>query len=392
MNTIVQLLGANESTCGYCHSKQETSHSFGMWGHAMSAMDYQRLIDRGWRRSGKYLYKPNLGSSCCQAYTIRMDTTQFALSKGQKKVLKKMSKYLHNNVGKPESVKPLVSTGSDVDMVSEMPQMPVVQDLDIQMPQCTHHTVSKPLLKSTPISDTIREIEEPTNIQLQHKLRFELVKSVFDPTVFELYRKYQMFVHKDPPEKLKESQFTGFLVDSPIAFEPAQLGSAFGYGSFHQKYYIDDKLVAVSVIDILPYCVSGVYFFYDPDYSFLSLGNYSALREITLVNRLNMEAPQLKYYYMGFYIHSCVKMRYKGQYKPSFLLCPLTYHWIPITEALVLIEQEPRTALATQEGQILQQPLPLVLNKRPQVTKTFPPYIWIKGQVQRIQVIDLTLV
>jgi len=51
-----------------------------------------------------------------------------------------------------------------------------------------------------------------------------------------------------------------------------------GYGSFHQQYWLDDKLIAVGVIDILPGCVSSVYFFYDPDYSFLSLGTYGSLR------------------------------------------------------------------------------------------------------------------
>ena len=42
--------------------------------------------------------------------------------------------------------------------------------------------------------------------------------------------------------------------------------------------FVADKLIAVGVLDILPRCVSSVYFFYDPDYSFLSLGVYSALR------------------------------------------------------------------------------------------------------------------
>lgn len=42
--------------------------------------------------------------------------------------------------------------------------------------------------------------------------------------------------------------------------------------------FVLDKLVAVGVIDILPQCTSSVYFFYDPDYSFLSIGTYSALR------------------------------------------------------------------------------------------------------------------
>lgn len=51
-----------------------------------------------------------------------------------------------------------------------------------------------------------------------------------------------------------------------------------GYGSFHQQYWIEDKLVAVGVIDILPNCVTSVYSFYDPDYHHLALGTYSSLR------------------------------------------------------------------------------------------------------------------
>jgi len=51
-----------------------------------------------------------------------------------------------------------------------------------------------------------------------------------------------------------------------------------GYGSFHQHYILDGKIIAVGVIDILPRCVSSVYFYYDPAYAFLTLGTYSALR------------------------------------------------------------------------------------------------------------------
>ena len=35
---------------------------------------------------------------------------------------------------------------------------------------------------------------------------------------------------------------------------------------------------------------------------------------------------------MGFYIHSCPKMRYKSQYHPSFLLCPETYRWFDVNK------------------------------------------------------------
>lgn len=51
-----------------------------------------------------------------------------------------------------------------------------------------------------------------------------------------------------------------------------------GFGSFHQHYILDGKIIAVGVLDILSKCVSSVYLYYDPDYSFLSLGTYSALR------------------------------------------------------------------------------------------------------------------
>ena len=33
---------------------------------------------------------------------------------------------------------------------------------------------------------------------------------------------------------------------------------------------------------------------------------------------------------MGFYIHTCPKMSYKGSYSPSFLLCPERLTWVPL--------------------------------------------------------------
>jgi len=43
--------------------------------------------------------------------------------------------------------------------------------------------------------------------------------------------------------------------------------------NYHNTVYmIDGKLIAFSVIDILPGCVSSVYFVWDPDYAWASLG------------------------------------------------------------------------------------------------------------------------
>ena len=56
------------------------------------------------------------------------------------------------------------------------------------------------------------------------------------------------------------------------------------------------------------------------------LGTYSALREVQLTKEL-----KLPYYYMGYYIHSVPKMRYKGRFLPSDLLSPSSLSWHDIT-------------------------------------------------------------
>ena len=48
--------------------------------------------------------------------------------------------------------------------------------------------------------------------------------------------------------------------------------------------------------------------------------------------------PALKYYYLGYYVHSCPKMRYKGQYQGSDLLCPETHTWHPIERVRSMLD------------------------------------------------------
>lgn len=90
--------------------------------------------------------------------------------------------------------------------------------------------------------------------------------------------------------------------------------------------------MAVGVLDILPRCLSAVYFFYDPKWRCLSLGTYSSFIEMQLCQELNAKWPAISSYYMGYYIHSCVKMRYKAHMKPSELLCPEVYTWHRLDE------------------------------------------------------------
>ena len=70
--TIVGLYDCDDLSahhCGYCN--QDGNISVGMSSELMRIDDYQLLIDRGWRRSGTYIYKPSMDKTCCPLYTIK---------------------------------------------------------------------------------------------------------------------------------------------------------------------------------------------------------------------------------------------------------------------------------------------------------------------------------
>jgi arginyl-tRNA--protein-N-Asp/Glu arginylyltransferase len=59
-------------------------------------------------------------------------------------------------------------------------------------------------------------------------------------------------------------------------------------------------LIGISVIDILPYCISSVYFIWHPDWAWASLGKLSALHEIALSVEMNKAGlEEMKFLYMG---------------------------------------------------------------------------------------------
>ncbi|KAF2708501.1 hypothetical protein K504DRAFT_477844 [Pleomassaria siparia CBS 279.74] len=100
----------------------------------------------------------------------------------------------------------------------------------------------------------------------------------------------------------------------------------------------------MAVLDLLPHCVSGVYLVYHSDFEKWSFGKLSALREASLTIESGYQ-----YYYMGFYIHSCPKMRYKGEYSPQYVLDPETYEWNPLDgELRELLDRKPYVSLSRE--------------------------------------------
>ena len=51
-------------------------------------------------------------------------------------------------------------------------------------------------------------------------------------------------------------------------------------GCYHMKYYYEDRLIGVGVVDILPNGLSSVYYFYHPSFKKYRLGVFSSLVEI----------------------------------------------------------------------------------------------------------------
>jgi arginyl-tRNA---protein transferase len=168
--------------------------------------------------------------------------------------------------------------------------------------------------------------------QKRRKLEIRTKRSEFDPDEYALYEKYQTLVHQD--KRISKESYIRFLVETPIPFvEPdgSSMVPPCGFGSFHQQYLVDGRIIAVGVVDILPKCLSSKYLFWDPDFAFLSLGKFTALKEIQWVREMQAHCPNLEYYYLGYYIHSCNKMRYKAAYQPSELLCPLRFEYVFIS-------------------------------------------------------------
>uniref|UniRef100_A0A8C6U9F0 Arginyl-tRNA--protein transferase 1 n=1 Tax=Neogobius melanostomus TaxID=47308 RepID=A0A8C6U9F0_9GOBI len=372
--TIVEYFGGNSGyQCGYC--KNSTGNfSHGMWSHTMTVQDYQDLIDRGWRRSGKYVYKPILNKTCCPQYTIRCRALKFQPTKSHKKVLKKMSKFLSSgDLPKDEGNKgesmvcdvagprePSLSCRSDAkcpsisDVQKESADCPTAapgqgeQDVSAEPNSTKNDTSVPPTPASEPKPGTGADPNKPPcrkakDIRKERRLQKDQKRQSSDgiapttktppsgPSLSIQAKSLEDFINESLSDSAAHGlEFRRFLCDSPLEAEYSDEGPEVGYGSFHQQYWLDGRIVAVGVIDILPSCVSSVYLYYDPNFAALSLGSYSALREIAFTRQLQKQSPKLCYYYLGFYIHSCPKMRYKGQYRPSDLLCPETFSWVAI--------------------------------------------------------------
>jgi arginine-tRNA-protein transferase len=186
------------------------------------------VIQRGWRRFGKYYFHP-ICNGCNECKSLRIEVENFKPTKSQRKAEKRNK-------------------------------------------------------------DTKIIIQKPSISQMH----------------LDLYNKYHNF--KTQKDGWKQKNIT-----SRDYIENFVEGS----GEFGKEvlYIRDNKLIGVDLIDVLEDGISSIYFFYDPDYSRLSLGTYSLLYQIELAKILN-----LKWIYVGYWVAGYKAFAYKKNFQPIEVL------------------------------------------------------------------------
>lgn len=176
-----------------------------------------------------------------------------------------------------------------------------------------------------PIDTRTKELVEPA-----HQFEVVLEPDNFTEEKYALFANYQKKFHHEGPSDISKSGFKRFLCSGLRRSTCIQNGKEKKIGSYHQCYRLDGKLIALGVLDLLPHCVSSVYLIYHEDVNNWNFGKLSALREISLA----LEGDY-QYYYMGYYIHSCIKMRYKATFRPTYILDPQLNVWDPLNSDMM---------------------------------------------------------
>ena len=148
-------------------------------------------------------------------------------------------------------------------------------------------------------------------LKINQDIRVDVSSNLNLDESYALYESYINHRHLDGDMfPATEKQFSAFILentDDTIFF----------------KFFDKEKLIAVSVADILHDGLSAVYCFYDPIDKRRSLGTYAILYQIHRV----LEQERL-YLYLGYWIKNCRKMLYKTRFRPLEML--VNNKWVEV--------------------------------------------------------------
>ncbi|KAK3683784.1 arginine-tRNA-protein transferase [Podospora appendiculata] len=320
----------SSSNCGYCRrtrsrsgQSQKSRKRYSYYASATSLMPafYKKLLDRCWRRSGTLLYRPNQKGACCPHYTVRLDSTKFKPNKDQRQAVNRFNRYVLGESYLNEAARLFPLSRDQVRK----------RDNEFDLGARIHE----------PEVESLKSPPSPA-----HRFEVTLEPDTFSEEKYAVFENYQRTVHKEPADKISAAGFKRFLCNSPIRRETSAGpdGTERQLGSFHQCYRLDGKLVAIGVLDILPNCVSAVYFLYHESIHSHNPGKLGAMREIALA----LEGGY-QWWYSGYYIHNCAKMKYKVDFSPQYVLDPESYGWDLLDkEALSILDRKPYVSLSRE--------------------------------------------
>ncbi len=146
------------------------------------------------------------------------------------------------------------------------------------------------------------------------EVSFEMPSS--SDEVYHLYADYINQRHSDgdmyPPSL---EQFESFLCQGPAASNTRFI-----------CFRLEQKLLAVAVVDMLPKGLSAIYTFFDPAYDVRSLGRLAVLWQIRWA-----QSQAMDFVYLGYWIKACQKMAYKAEYRPLQVFEDLVWQPLKLT-------------------------------------------------------------
>ena len=128
----------------------------------------------------------------------------------------------------------------------------------------------------------------------------------------DLYERFQRFGHDTKGWALDEEPADlGFFVNNPFPTE-------------EWTFSVDDTLIGVGYVDVLPDSLSAIYFYWDPAQRSRSLGTFNVLALIAAARQRG-----LSHVYLGYFVRGCRSLEYKARFKPSEVLRNGTWERLP---------------------------------------------------------------
>lgn len=123
-----------------------------------------------------------------------------------------------------------------------------------------------------------------------------------DARRLDIYQRYLAAQHRGGEQAADEATLRSFLYQSVV-------------DTVEATYWLGERLVAATILDVSRRSVSSVYHFFDPEFHRRSLGVHSVLAEIEWT-----KARGIPHYYLGYWVEGAPTMHYKADYRPHELL------------------------------------------------------------------------